>query len=321
MPHAPALIALDWGTSSLRAYAMAPTGAVLDSRRSDHGVMNLPPAEPGALGAGARFEHALQNLCGDWLVAHSRTPLLACGMVGSAQGWVQADYLPLPGSSASLARSLAIVHRPNGQPLHIVPGLLQQGDLPNVMRGEETQIAGVLQSLATGATTPQRMLIGLPGTHSKWAVVESGAVTRFETFMTGEIYAALRHHSILGRTMVDTDGFDEVAFTQGLRVAHTPEGALGVLSNVFSSRTLGLTRRLPGEAQADYLSGLLIGHEVAALAQVLLGGGLPVVLCGEPALCRRYATALEVHGQQSPQICTEATPQGLWRLAQAAALV
>ncbi len=321
LPQTPALIALDWGTSSLRAYAMASTGAVLASRRSDHGIMNLPPGKPGESGTPARFEHALQNLCGDWLAATPPTPLLACGMVGSAQGWAPADYLALPSSSASLARSLTVVPRANGQPLHIVPGLLQPGDLPNVMRGEETQIAGVLQSLAASGAAPARMLVGLPGTHSKWAVVESGTVTRFETFMTGEIYAALRHHSILGRTMVDTGVFDQAAFTQGLRVARTPEGALGVLSNVFSSRTLGLTGRLPGEAQADYLSGLLIGHEVAALAQVLLDGGLPVVLCGEPALCRRYAAALEVHGQDSPQICTDATPLGLWRLAQAAALV
>ena len=316
----PALIALDWGTSSLRAYALGAAGRVLASRRSEHGIMNLP-AVAGTTDAPARFEQALQGVCGDWLRAHPGVRLLACGMVGSAQGWKEALYQPLPSRPADLAAAFTVVPRAAGQALHIVPGLLQTGALPNVMRGEETQIAGVLQSLADSGESHPRLLIGLPGTHSKWALVASGAVTRFETFMTGEIYAALRQHTILGRTMEAGPAFHEAAFTRGLRVARSPEGAMGVLSNVFSTRTLGLTGQLPGAAQPDYLSGLLIGHEVAALARALLDDRPPVVLCGEPELCRRYAAALEVHGQDAPRIRSEVTPLGLWRMAQAAALV
>lgn len=317
----PALIALDWGTTSLRAYALGAAGRVLASRRSAHGIMNLPVVA-GTNDAPARFEGALQDVGGDWLQAHPGVPLLACGMVGSAQGWQEAAYQPLPSRPGDLARAFTVVQRPGSQPLHIVPGLIQPGALPNVMRGEETQIAGVLQNLADSGVSHERLLVGLPGTHSKWVLLASGAITRFETFMTGEIYAALRQHTILGRTMAADPAFDAAAFSRGLRVARTPEGAMGVLSNVFSTRTLGLTGQLSGASQPDYLSGLLIGHEVAALGRALLDDHpLPVVLCGEPDLCRRYAAALEVHGQVSPRICSEVTPLGLWCMARAAALV
>lgn len=314
----PALIALDWGTSSLRAYAMSADGAVLATRRSEHGVMHLPTA-PGADSPAAAFELALQLLCGDWLAGHPHAPLIACGMVGSAQGWREAPYRPLPSREADLAGAVTLIERPGGQPLHVVPGLLQDGELPNVMRGEETQIMGVLQSRANGSRTPSQLLIGLPGTHTKWAWVEDGAVARFETFMTGEVYAALSQHTILGRTMELRGPHDEPAFTRGLRVARSKLGALGVLSTVFSVRTLGLTRQLPGSAQPDYLSGLLIGHEVAALAPALPDGSA-VVLCGEPVLCLRYATALEAQGLPMPEIRSGVTPLGLWRIALAAGL-
>jgi 2-dehydro-3-deoxygalactonokinase len=315
----PALIALDWGTSSLRAYALGAGGRILASRRSEHGIMHLPVVDSGA--AADRFEQALQGVCGEWLQEHPGVPLLACGMVGSAQGWKEAAYQPLPCRAADLSHAFTVVPRGSGPSLHIVPGLIQHGDLPNVMRGEETQVVGVLQSLALSGEPLQRMVVGLPGTHSKWALVEDGAVTRFETFMTGEIFAALCQHTLLGRTMAINAAFDEKAFTRGLRVARSPEGAMGVLSNVFSSRTLGLTGGLPSTAQPDYLSGLLIGHEVAALARAMLGDGLRVVLCGEPSLCQRYAAALEVHGQDSPLIRSEVTPLGLWSIAQAGGLV
>lgn len=319
MSAAVSLMALDWGTSSLRAYALGEGGAVRDTWRSGHGVMHLP-AGPGIDTPAAAFEAALQALCGDWLAAHPHTPLIACGMVGSAQGWREARYQPLPARASELATAMTVIERPGGQPLHVVPGLLQAGELPNVMRGEETQIAGVLQSLADEGRRPARLLVGLPGTHTKWAWVDDGAVVRFETFMTGEVYAALSQHTILGRTMVLGAPHDESAFARGLRVAQSALGAMGVLSTVFSVRTLGLTRQLTGEAQPDYLSGLLIGHEVAALA-LALDAGWPVVLCGEPVLCLRYATALEALGLPPPDIRAGVTPQGLWRIAQAAGLV
>lgn len=325
------LVALDWGTSSLRAYRLGDGARVLELRHRPWGIMHLPPAPAGAdASPEAAFERALQDTCGDWLAAAPHLPLLACGMVGSAQGWREARYLHTPTSLDALAQGLTRVERPGGQPLHIVPGLLQPGELPNVMRGEETQVLGVLALRPAEDAGP--WLVGLPGSHSKWVVAQHGGIAGFHTFMTGEVFAALRSHTILGKTMAAAaapgaqDGAvpDDAAFVRGLQVASGSDAGLGLLSHIFSTRTLGLTGVLPAGAQADYLSGLLIGHEVAALARVHPPGGsaAPVqsLLCGEPDLCRRYALALRLQGFSEPAIAAQATPTGLWQIAQAAGL-
>ena len=318
------LIGLDWGTSSLRAFRMDAAGHVLEVQHRPWGIMNLPPATDGAdADRSAAFERALQDTCGAWLHADPALPLLACGMVGSAQGWLEAPYQNSPTTLTALAGGLARVERRTGPALHIVPGLIQHGDLPNVMRGEETQVLRILAgrpALRTGA-----VLMGLPGTHSKWVLAENGGVVRFDTFMTGEVFAALRSHTILGKTMQTATAPDDAAFARGLSVARSGDADLGVLSNIFSTRTLGLTGALHATAQADYLSGVLIGHEVASLARRYSAASAPtappVVLCGEPDLCRRYALALGVHGFSPPDIAPQATATGLWQIAAAAGLV
>lgn len=335
LPAAEGLVALDWGTSALRAFRMGAQGEVLETRHRPWGIMNLPAAgattDPSEADAGAAdtphaaFERALQDTCGDWLAASPGLPLLACGMVGSAQGWREATYLDTPASLDDLARHLTLVARRNAPPLHIVPGLLQRGRLPNVMRGEETQVLGALAGLplAEDATA----LMGLPGTHSKWVVAHPRRIECFHTFMTGEVFAALRGHTILGRTMQPASAPNDAAFVRGLEVARSVDADtdLGLLSHIFSTRTLGLTEALPPEAQADYLSGLLIGHEMAGLARVQLRAGAPrpaqLVLCGEPDLCRRYAIALQTYGFGAPTVAGQATATGLWQIALAAGLV
>ncbi|OZI44208.1 2-dehydro-3-deoxygalactonokinase [Bordetella genomosp. 5] len=323
-PDAAALIALDWGTSSLRAYRMGSDGQTLDARHLPWGIMNLPqPVQDGALSAApadqdSRFELAFEHACGDWLRAEPHLPVIACGMVGSAQGWREAAYLDVPVDLRQLAGQLTQVPR-QGTPLHIVPGLIQRHGLPNVMRGEETQVAGVLDTLGADADD---LLIGLPGTHSKWVSVRRGRVTHFDTFMTGEVYAALRGHTILGRTMSD-GGADPEAYARGLRVAGAPAGRAGVLSTIFSARTLSLTGALTASAGPDYLSGLLIGHEIATLAEMLRQQGATptLVLCGDDALCDRYRLALDHYGLGTPAQARHATERGLWHLAHAAGLV
>lgn len=328
-PGNPCLIALDWGTSSLRAFRFDAAGQVLEMRYRPWGIMNLPPAPDGATDAlpSDAFERALQDTCGDWLGATPALPLLACGMVGSAQGWKEAPYLNTPTSLDDLASGLTVVHRSSDKPLHIVPGLLQRGSLPNVMRGEETQVLGVLAGGHTTGDAP--LLIGLPGTHSKWVTATAGATGRciehFHTFMTGEVFAALRGHTILGKTMQTATAQDDAAFARGLAVAQGSDAPLGLLSHIFSARTLGLTGELPASAQADYLSGILIGHEISALAhlQKQSPAACPptVVLCGEPDLCRRYAKALQAYGFPPPVIAENATARGLWQIACAAGLI
>lgn len=322
-PARAALIALDWGTSSLRAYRLDGGGRTLDARHLPWGIMRLPqPLQDGAATpALSGFELAFEQACGDWLRAEPALPVIACGMVGSAQGWQEAAYLDVPVALDRIGTLLTVVERPGATPVHIVPGLIQRHGLPNVMRGEETQVFGVLRDAR--AVPDAGLLIGLPGTHSKWVGARNGQVTHFDTFMTGEVYAALRGHTILGRTMSDAAAPDMAAFERGLKVAGAPEGRAGVLSTIFSTRALGLTGELAPASQADYLSGLLIGHEIAALAAMLRAQGHAprIVLCGEPALCERYTLAMTHYGLGAPEQAQNATERGLWHLALAAGLV
>ena len=315
-----ALIALDWGTSSLRCYRFDGSGQVVERRAHPWGIMNLPAVGHGE-DAQAPYRAALEAACADWLKAAPAAPLIAAGMVGSKQGWREAAYLNVPLAPALIGRQLTEVDTGLGRPLWIVPGLLEQGTLPNVMRGEETQVLGALPSLPN-----DDVLIGLPGSHSKWVQVADGCIQHFDTFMTGEVFAVLSEHSILGRTQQRGGTFDADAFDRGVQVALSSEGDIGPLSTLFSARTLGLTGDLSATAQADYLSGLLIGHELAALAnaqrQRRNSAHLPaVVLIGSGPLCVRYDRALQACGFGAASVAEHATERGLWQLALAAGLV
>ena len=311
------LIALDWGTSSLRAYKLGSGGQVLEQRSLASGIMHLP-SEPRLI-AGVHssngFELAFDAACGDWLDAQPDLPVIACGMVGSAQGWSEAAYRNTPVDVSSLGQALHKVRSLRGVDVHIVPGVIEQVGLPNVMRGEETQVLGVLQNLPASG----ELLIGLPGSHSKWVEVVEGRITHFDTFMTGEVFAVLSKHSILGRTQQASEQFQAEAFDQGVRVALSNDGQRGVLSTLFSARTLGLTAQLAPDQQPDYLSGLLIGHELASLPDS--AKHQPIILVGAAALCARYQRALALCGFAHVSLAQEATERGLWQLAQAAGLI
>ncbi|WP_323164914.1 2-dehydro-3-deoxygalactonokinase [Pseudomonas atacamensis] len=320
------LIALDWGTTSLRAYKLAADGVVLEQRALSSGIMQLPkiPRIIHGRECADGFELAFDEACGDWLDAQPDLPVIACGMVGSAQGWREAAYCETPADVAHLGNSLRTVVSLRGTPVHIVPGVIQRSRLPNVMRGEETQVLGVLQSLPAEAGSD--LLIGLPGSHSKWVEVVDGRITHFDTFMTGEVFAVLSEHSILGRTQQPSATFDAQAFDRGVQIALSADAELGVLSTLFSARTLGLTGELSPTAQADYLSGLMIGHELAALANVQRRrrnqSNLPaIVLIGNAQLCTRYHRALDACGFAQVTLAEQATERGLWQLARAAGLI
>nr|WP_310634121.1 2-dehydro-3-deoxygalactonokinase [Paraburkholderia sp.] len=326
-----ALIALDWGTTSLRAYLFDAAGEVIDTRVSTAGIMNLPvPAEEGG------FDAAFDEACGVWLAQSPTLPVLAAGMVGSAQGWLQAPYVETPAGEDALVGGIVKVRAACGVDVAVVPGVLEPGALPNVMRGEETQIFGALSATnATGATSAtsaagdsasaQATLIGLPGTHAKWAVVEGARIARFYTFMTGEVYAALSAHTILGRTMKRPAAPDTAAFLRGVSVARE-HGSAGLLATAFSTRTLGLTEQLAPDEQPDYLSGLVIGHELAGLEAVLARRDVALAACapqliGADALCERYKLALAQFGCTGAHLVRHATERGLWRIAVRAGLV
>lgn len=273
MVNAAQLIGLDWGSSSLRAMLIDAEGAVLDTRTSTQGASTLT-------GGAASFVAALDALISDW--REPGLPIVACGMVGSQHGWREVPYAECPADAATLAAGALTVDW-HGQPVHLLPGLRCEtaGGPPDVMRGEETQVlsAGVANACVI-----------LPGTHSKWAQVVDGAVRSFATHMTGELFAVLRQHSVLGRLMPAEAGDDITAFISGVQAARD-QGDRGLSHQLFAVRTLGLTARLPHASLADYLSGLLIGHEIRA--GLATSHNESLVLIGEPALCRRYATALE----------------------------
>ena len=284
---APGLIALDWGTSSLRAYAMAADGRLLAARDTPLGIMHV---------ANGDFHAALRQCCGDWLDAAPHARLIASGMIGSQQGWREAPYCPCPADAAAIAHAVTAIEIDRGRTLHIVPGVSCSGaasGVPDVMRGEETQIIGALP--ATGVH-----LAVLPGTHSKWVWVENGSITRFSTWMTGEVYAALTQHTILGRLMQIGAPHDDAAFARGVAYGFDQPAAL--LQRIFSARTLGLFAQLEAAALPSYLSGVLIGAEIGgALAGMRhtrhpSGTPAPVTLLGGATLTARYAAALSLCG-------------------------
>ena len=264
------------------------------------------------------FEQVLRDLCGDWL-AHNDCALMASGMVGSRQGWKEAPYLDCPAGISAAARQLTTVPvtLANGarRVLHIAPGLRYQEahGAFDVMRGEETQIWGA--RLAPGS----RCI--LPGTHSKWAWTGSeGEVLQFQTWMTGELFGLHAKHGILGRLMQqDHSRTDD--FRAGVKLGLVSTGQANHV--VFAARTAGLMGQVAPEGLPDYLSGILIGLEVAgASAQDdAVTRSQPVTLIGEDSLCERYGVALELAGlawQRSPP---DATTHGQWLIAKAAGLL
>ncbi len=302
-----ALVAIDWGTTSARAYRLSGAGEILETRKSPLGIQQI---RDGA------FAAALQSLQGDW--RDIAAPRIASGMIGSRQGWIEAPYLDCPAGRDDLARSLAST--PDGS-LAIVAGVRCRDaeGIPDVMRGEETQIVGALAD-GTGET-----LAVLPGTHSKWAVVRSGRIERFATFMTGEVFAVLKDHSILGRMMA-TEGAaaGDEEFRRGVSAARHAGVPGALLHRLFGARTLALAGELDTSAVADYLSGLLIGSETGAGVEWARQSGVAVdraTLIGASALCTRYAVALADAGVAVDAAPAAAAARGLWAIATQAGLV
>ncbi len=291
------IIALDWGTSSLRAFRVTPEGAIDARRAAPKGILAVPPGG---------FEAVLHEIAGDWLAADPKAPLLLSGMVGSRQGWIETPYAEAPADAAALLAKAVRHSLSDGRQALFLPGVscLRDG-VPDVMRGEETQIIG---ALALAGLADGRLCA--PGTHSKWVTVAGGAIREFATFMTGELFALLRDQSLLGRGFPRTaDGGVATApadlAAEGFRrgVAHAfADPAL--LRSLFSARTLGLFDRLPAVALPDYLSGLLIGAEVAAALPP--GGGVSVPIIATTDLAERYRLALALRGYSAQLISGEA---------------
>jgi 2-dehydro-3-deoxygalactonokinase len=292
------IIALDWGTSSLRAALLDERGEVLEQRSLPRGILSVAAGE---------FPKVFAEITAPW-AAVPNTLFLLSGMVGSRQGWLEAPYCPCPAGFADIAAQLTWVEPGR---IAIIPGLSCESlGVPDVMRGEETQVFGAMQLLGI-----DKGLFVLPGTHSKWVHVADGRIGIFSTFMTGEFYALLRQHSILARTLPETEGeLDALAFERG--VHHSMHSA-NLMHAAFSVRTLSLFDRLPPSAMPSYLSGLVIGEELRS--QHLSRLSDPVVIIGAPALAERYELALRLLDIPARAVGSEATWRGLWAIAKGVA--
>lgn len=295
-PNQP-FIAVDWGTSSFRAALVAQNGNVLDELSTPRGILGFKADE---------FVPYLLATC-ERLTAAGGELYLLSGMVGSKNGLLEVPYCPCPATASDIAAALGWVNTGNAHfNFAIVPGVRYGFD--DVMRGEETQVFGAAAVLGV-----QDAVMVLPGTHSKWVQLKDGAIVKFNTFMTGEFYALLAQHSILAKSLPDVTekpaALDQSAFLQGIDRAHVSnQSGQGLLGNAFSTRVKSLFNTLQPAQAASYLSGLVIGDELAAMR---LPAGSQVIVIGSPTLCERYNLALSHLGVQTRAIGNQAAWAGL----------
>jgi len=281
---AASFIAGDWGTSNLRLYLCDAQGTALDSRTG-----------PGAAASSGRFADILQSLAAPWAASCPTLPAVLCGMVGSNIGWSEAPYVACPALPEQIVD--ACVAMCDGR-VHIVPGLSCRNrfNAPDFLRGEETQILGALNLIES--LRHDRRLLCLPGTHTKWVVLQDGAVREFLTAPTGELFALVCEHSVLLRKHDQVESeVDADAFTKGLaNFNEFPQAQL--LHRLFECRSRQLSGEFSLPTATAYLSGLLVASDVqgalCALTEALAARS--VYLIGAPELTRRYAAALARHG-------------------------
>jgi 2-dehydro-3-deoxygalactonokinase len=300
--EAGALIAVDWGTSRLRAVLLDRGGAALAETESGAGI--------GTLSGG--HEAAFESLVAEW----PKVPAIMAGMVGSRQGWREAAYLPCPASAAGLVARMLRFAAANGRPIAIVPGVMlrdpkRDGD---VIRGEETQIIGLVDREPDFAG-----LAILPGTHSKWVAVAGGALTGFQTFLTGELFELLSRHSFLRHSVAES-GLDLSAAPDfGLAVRRMVLEELPFLAAIFSVRVRQLLDNVARETNLAYLSGLVIGGEIAAArAAGQLGHTTRIRIVGTRSLTAAYRRGFAILGQETEALDGKAmVTAGLVHLARA----
>lgn len=272
----PVWIAADWGTSNLRIWAIGPDAQIMEERVSDKGMGKLAPDA---------FETAFLELTDD-LIGSGPCDVVICGMAGARQGWVEAEYTAVPCRPYTVSPT-PVDARDTRLRIRILPGLCQSSP-PDVMRGEETQVAGYL------AGNPDFSgMICLPGTHSKWVQVSDGKILSFRTFLTGELFNLVATQSILRHSM--SEGWEESDFVDGVRCGFDAPHRL--TSEMFSIRAASLLSGLAGQKAKSRLSGLLMGVELHGAYD--LWSKRDLVLIGEKALCHHYEQAIDAVGGQS----------------------
>ena len=263
-----------------------------------------------------------EELLGSWIEEHGSLPVIASGMIGSRQGWIETPYLSCPAGPDLLAEHLTYVNInsniPNSSPsMAIVPGIkrLEKG-VPDVMRGEETQVAGLIWS------QHQSGLCVLPGTHSKWVFTNDYRIETFTTFMSGELFAVMVEHSILNRLM-DGKNFNKDAFLIGCN--QSLNSSYGILKQIFSVRTMGLFEKVEPKGIHSYLSGIIIGYEIKEGLDIYFKNKSikekEVILIGEISLCNLYRLAFEIAGVKVKLVKNNLVAKGLLHIAKTASFI
>ena len=285
-------IAIDWGSTNLRAWLYQGVEC-LESRQSEAGVTRLNGKSPQAV---------LAEITHGW--RDEKTPVVMAGMVGSNVGWKVAPYLPVPAFFSAIGEQLTAV----GDNIWIIPGLcVSRDDNHNVMRGEETQLLGARE------LSPSSVYV-MPGTHCKWVRADAQQIHDFRTVMTGELHHLLLRHSLVGAGLPEQEP-SSAAFTSGLeRGLATP----AILPQLFEVRAAHVLGNLPREQVSEFLSGLLIGAEVASMAEYVIDHQVTIV--AGKALSGRYQQALEAIGRKAVVISGDTAFQtGIRSIAHAVA--
>lgn len=297
------LIAIDWGTSSFRIYLLDNTGKILQSSSSEDGILSVSEN---------KFEQTLSKHLKKLTVSDQNTPIIASGMITSKKGWCETPYATCPANIEDLAQHLVPLETTQHGIIWFVPGVKQLSPHPDIMRGEETQLAGI--NKAGEFTTI------MPGTHSKWVKMSDQCIKAFTTFMTGELFAVIMNHSILGTA--NSDSWDDNAFRKGVALGYrTCDKGTTLLSDLFQVRAQAILEIEKEEKTKSLVSGILIGHEIFGATQTGFVDQNNIYIIGEELISKFYALALEECGITSEIVTEIASVRGLFRIAQQKQLI
>ena len=274
----PSLIAIDWGTTNRRGYLLNHEGIILDSYFDGDGLTNIRDEA---------YQASLKILAAPWVAQWGSLPILMSGMIGASTGWVDAGYCPVPVGIQELSENLVRV--PGNETIWIVPGVstLDKAGIPDVIRGEE------VQSLSVSGKHNDAVVI-TPGTHSKWVRVEGQRITWFTTFLTGDLFDAILNHTVISVLQRPGDMGGEEAFCRGVEIGFAEHANL--MHVLFGARTNVLFNKLLPEEVSHYLSGLLIGAEIATGVSIIGNGDTALILLGSDNLTQRYQLAFATCG-------------------------
>jgi len=285
-------IAADWGTTHIRAWAIGEEDNVLAFRESNEGMKDLQQNQ---------FEPVLLKLIESWLDDTKVTTVIACGMVGSKQGWVETPYLKTPCVPIDNQQLAIATTKDNRIKVNFVPGVMQN-NLADIMRGEETQIAGFINK-----NPDFNGVVCLPGTHTKWVNVKEGQITSFNTFMTGELFGVISNHTLI-RHSISIKGWNQAGFEAGIHEGFNKPGSIA--SDLFSLRAESIVNDLDRDEARSTLSGLLLGVELNGAQSYWENNNVTII--GSQLLSNNYHQGLKILGGKSQLFSLEtATLSGL----------